>query len=73
MHMYLASEIFCLSGHLLPKLKLFSETPGQERGQKLMRLTCPLNITVKVIFEFAYTVTVNTINETIDILEENSW
>ena len=57
---------------LLPKLKLFSKTPGQEKGPKVLRLTGPLNITVKEVFELAYTVTINTFNETVDILEENS-
>ena len=38
---------------------------------KLLRLTGHLDITVKVVFELAYTVNINTFKETIDILEEN--
>ena len=57
---------------LLPKLKLFSKTAGQEREPKLLRLSGRLNITVKVVFELAYTVTINTLNETIDIIEKNN-
>ena len=34
---------------------------------KLLRLTGYLNFTEKIAFEYAYTVTVNTFKETIDI------